>query len=181
MDLATFANAPREVILAGHKYWVSALELREWAKVQAWIKANVPGPMRSLSSDDMVNLNDDDRRTAIEAAAIAQRSWPPKPGTAAWFHALDTPGGHEAFLHAALSKHQPEITLADVVDLSSGLHVSDVAPIVMVCLGLDDDDLKGSGVAVTVGKPPSNATTHSGQRPSKSRKPSAGRTKPSSR
>lgn len=179
--MSIFLNAPIEVTLAGHKYMVSALQLKEWAVVQAWIKANVPGPMRSISSADLENLNESDRRVVLEAAAIAQRSWPPRPGTAAWFHALDHPGGHEEFLHAALSKHQPEMTKADVVALSAKLALSDVMPVIMACLGLEQDDLKGQG-AGPMGQilPQSSAETILEPRRTSSPKRSGGR-KPTSK
>lgn len=181
MDLSTFTNAPKEVTLAGHKYRVSALQLREWGVVQAWIKANVPGPMRAMNSEDLVNLNAEDRRIALESAAIAQRNWPPKPGSAAWFVALDHPGGHEEFLFNALTRHQPEMTRADAASLSDRLTLQDVAPVIMVCLGIEEDDLKGLGTDQEAASPSLTVATNSEPCPSRSRRPSVGRTKRSKR
>lgn len=147
MDLATFVNAPVPIELAGGVYQCSALTLREWGPVQSWIKANVPGPMRVLSSEDLVGLNEADKRALFEQAFAAQRNWPPRVGSAEWFRALDLPGGHAEFLFVALSKHQPTFTREQAAALDAKLSLVDVMPVVTACLGLGPDDLKAPGAS----------------------------------
>lgn len=183
MDLATFTNAPKDVVLAGHAYQVSALQLREWGIVQAWIKANVPSPIGAIRSEDLEGLNPSDRRVVLESAAIAQRNWPPKPGTLAWFQALDNPGGHEEFLFTALLKHQPSITRETVAEMSASLSITDVMPVILACLGVEATELKRQGAgqasepapAIPIPSPRLKPTTHLAPRPSRLRKRSAGR------
>lgn len=175
MDHATFVNAPVPVDLDGESYYVSALTLKEWGPVQAWIKTNVPGPMRAISSADLVNLSDEDKRIVLESAAMAQRNWPPQIGSISWFKALDHPGGHAEFLFCSLSKHQARFTREDAATLSDRLEIKDVMPIVLACLGLEQDDLK---VVSATGpqKEQGNRETISVRSRSGSRKPSTGRT-----
>jgi hypothetical protein len=145
VDHATFVNAPFEISLDGRKWLVSALTFHEWGPIQAWIKKNVPGPLSAFTSEAMAGLNDQDRRIVLESASIAQRAWPPKIGTMAWFSALDNPGGQAEFLRAALGKHQPGITSDECELIADRVTLGDVVPIVMACLGIDAEESKAQG------------------------------------
>ena len=140
MDLAAFVNAPRSVTLDGREYLVSALTLSEWGPIQGWIKRNVPGPVKLLSSEDLSGLTPEDRRAMMAVALEAQRNWPPRIGSLAWFNALDGVGGHAEFLFCALSKHQPEFTRADAARLNDRLSTIDVLPVVRACLGSESEE-----------------------------------------
>ncbi len=174
MDLASFVNEPRTVEVAGVPYLVSALTLKEWGPVQAWIRENIPGPVRSINSDDLEGLNEDDRKTILEAAMMAQRNWPPRIGSKVWFDSLDHPGGHGVFIVAALGKHQLDIDAERAAGIADRATAGEIVAVVIACLGLDDDDLKERGASREAGT--SNPPTVGEQPRTNSRKRSAGRT-----
>ena len=144
MDLAQLTNTPREVAVAGKPYKVSALKLKEWGNVQAWIKDNVPSPLGSLKSADLDGLSSADKRTLLDVAVRQQRDWPPRVGSAAWFEALDHDGGHAMFLLAILGKHQPDFSESDAEALAERLTNAEILPLVLLGLGIEDDRPKNS-------------------------------------
>lgn len=138
MDLATFAGADFvDVELAGRTYRVGELTLREWAPVQAWIKATVPGPLSSLASPDFARLPAAVKREVLGEALDRDRtSWPPRIGSRSWFLALDHPGGHAVALRAMLGKHSPAITEAECEAIAGSATFDQILPVAVAALGL---------------------------------------------
>ncbi len=159
MDLAQLTNAPREIEVAGRTYKVSALKLKEWGSVQAWIKDNVPSPLGALKSADLDGLSNADKRTLLDVAVRQQRDWPPRVGSAAWLEALDHDGGHAMFLHAILSKHQPSFTEADAEALAERLTTGEILPLILVGLGIEDERPKNSPAPTEGPNPTTSPTT----------------------
>jgi len=117
--------------------------MREWGRVQAWIKDNVASPVSAIRSEDLEGLSPIHQRALLAEAVIAQRNWPPRVGTRAWFEAIDSTGkgdtsGHAVFLHTVLAKHRPEFSLSDAVRLADTMLNADIVPLVMAALGMDD-------------------------------------------
>jgi hypothetical protein len=155
MDLSTLTGAPREVDLAGVRYKVPALKMRDWGLIQAWIKDNVPSPMASIRSEDLSGLSPADKATLMREAIAAQRAWPPRVGTRAWFEAIDHPArplpdGSEAptgtavLLHTVLRAGQP-FTLAEAIELDARATAADTMAAVLAAMGVDDDAPKPEG------------------------------------
>ena len=137
MDLAQFAGLDYvDVTLAGQLYRVGDLTLREWAPVQAWIKATVPGPLSSLGSPDFRKLPPEVKRELLAEALEQDRtSWPPRVGSKPWFFALDAEGGHAVLLLALLGKYQP-IDLAKCQAIVEAVTFEEILPCVLAGLGL---------------------------------------------
>ena len=153
MDLSAFAGADYlDVELAGTAYRVGELTLREWAPVQAWIKANVPGPLSSLGSPDFKALPKEVKRE-LQALALEQdrSGWPPMVGTVGWFRALDHPGGHEVVLLAVLARHRPGTTLDECRAILEKATYAEFLPAIAAALGMDPNRPKSTA-------PPSPAT-----------------------
>jgi hypothetical protein len=114
VDLATLTNAPREVTIDGKVYRVSALDLAEWGRLQAWIKDHADPVVQAIKSlnrarADGVPVAEVDRKALMAEARIESRNFPPRVGTLAWLDLIDnTPGGNAKFLGTVLAKHQPE-------------------------------------------------------------------------
>ena len=138
MDLAAFAGADYlDVALDGHPFRVSELTLGEWATVQAWIKAEVPGPLSSLGSPDFRRLPPEVKREVLGAALEKDRtSWPPSIGTRPWFLALDHPGGHAVALKAILARHTATITVEDCARLVEVATFDQILPCFTAALGI---------------------------------------------
>ncbi len=136
MDLATLTNAPRDFTLGGEVFQVSALRLKDWGLIQAWIKDRVPGPVALLSSADMTRLSPGHQRQLLEAALREQRDWPPRVGSSAWFDILDHDGGPAKFLEVVLSRHQP-FTAERAAELADRLTTADVVPLILAALGIE--------------------------------------------
>ena len=136
IDLAQFAGLDyADLTIGGKVYRAGELTLGEWAPVQAWIKANVPGPLSSLASPDFRALPQQVKREVLAEALEQDRtSWPPRIGSKGWFLALDHPGGHAALLVALLGKHQP-FGRADAEALAESVGLEEILPAVMAALG----------------------------------------------
>lgn len=137
MDLAQFAGADYlDIELAGKKYRVAELTLGEWAPIQAWIKANVPGPLASLASPDFRALPPEVKREVLGIALDKDRQeWPPRISSRGWFLALDHPGGHAVLLLALLGKCQA-VTEAECQAIVDAAGFDQILPVVMAGLGL---------------------------------------------
>lgn len=137
MDLAEFAGKDYvDLTIDGTVYRVGELTLREWAPVQAYIKAEVPGPLSSLGSPDFKRLPPDVKRDLLAEALQQDRtSWPPRIGTPAWFLAMDFEGGHAELLLALLGKYQP-VDRAEAVRLAAIVSTADVTAAVLAGLGV---------------------------------------------
>lgn len=136
MDIAQLAGLDyMDIPLAGATRRVGELTLREWAPVQAWIKATVPGPLSSLESPDFKNLSPEMKRNVLfEALEQDRTSWPPRIGSKGWFASLDHEGGHAVLLLALLGKHSPSITLEECDEISR--EATNHAVVAAVCCGL---------------------------------------------
>lgn len=138
MDLAQLAGLDyADVEIAGATYRVGELTQREWAAVQAWIKATVPGPLSSLASPDFKSLPSEVKRDLLAVALEQDRtSWPPAVGRTGWFAALDHPGGHAVLLMALLKKHRPSIAPAECEGLAEKATILEIMPAVLAGLGV---------------------------------------------
>jgi hypothetical protein len=154
LDLAQFAGLDyADVTIAGQRYRVGELTLREWAPVQAWMKATVPGPLAVLASPDFKRLSADLKREVLGEAMDRDRfSWPPAIGRRSWYQALDhpaetregmpfdpdwdKPSGHAVALLAVLARHQPGITLGECQALAERATFAEIVPAFAAALGL---------------------------------------------
>lgn len=138
MDLAQFAGADyADLTLADATYRVGELTLREWAPVQAWIKATVPGPLASLGSPDFAALPPAIKRELLGEALRQDRSgWPPAIGTLPWLEAVDRDGGHAVVLLAILARHNPGITLERCRAIAELARPSEILPPILAALGM---------------------------------------------
>jgi hypothetical protein len=152
MDLATLTNAPRDFALGGTTYQVSALTLKEWGVLQAWIKGHVPGPLALVESAAMGKLSPGHQRQVLEIALREERNWPPRVGSAAWFDALDgTEGGNAAFLRTVLAKHQP-FTAEQAAALADRTMTAAIVPLILIALGMELDSPKAEGPATATSR-----------------------------
>ena len=138
MDLSQFAGTDYvDLEIDGIKYRVGELTLREWAPVQAWIKANARGPLSVLASPDFAALPPQVKREVLGAALDKeQTSWPPQIGTKPWFLALDNDGGHATALLAILGKNLPGITLEDCRRVADSGTFAEILPAFCAALGI---------------------------------------------
>jgi hypothetical protein len=142
--------------------------------VQAWIKAEVPGPLSSLGSADFRKLPPEVKREVLGMALEKDRtSWPPSIGRREWFLTLDHPGGHAVALRAILARDRPQITVEDCGAIVAAATFEEILPAFSAALGIFGPK---SPAPPTTG-PKSNGAprTTSGKRPSSSSKPRGGR------
>jgi hypothetical protein len=118
MDLATTANIPEEITLAGKPYRVRQLTFREKGVLQAFIKAKHQSPVTRVGTaiDEGIAFGNPLSKAAVdqlyERAEVAATTWPPRFGSQAWFSALDgIEGGYEQLLFEVLSKTDLDFTL----------------------------------------------------------------------
>lgn len=127
MDTAVATNAPRTLSLAGRDFQVSALALRDWGRVQAWIKDKVPGPLAVLGTREYQQLPESARREVRLDAVARQQKWPPHPGTLEWSETIDcVEGGDALFVHVVLSKHQA-VTEDEARQIANAMTSADAA------------------------------------------------------
>lgn len=141
MDLADLTNAPRTITLAGREFTVSHMKMKEWGVVQAWIKANIPGPMESLKATNLDELSPFLAHWVTTAAVREEQAWPPRPGSRSWIDALDRVGkdgrlGTVVFMHEALKKHQSTLTYADTETLYDTVEVGEALALFNTVLGI---------------------------------------------
>ncbi len=143
MDIATLTNAPREVTLDGATYKVSALKLRDWGRLQAYLKDHGPSPIARIRSEDLAGLNEADRRAFLREAFLESKNWPPRVGSVAWMEAIDdTPGGNVEFLTVVLSGERP-LPRAEAEALAEKLDGPDYVRLLMLAFGQEPPDPKG--------------------------------------
>jgi hypothetical protein len=174
MDLASFAGADYvDLTLDGTTYRVGELTLREWAPIQAWIKANVPGPLSSLGSPDFKRLPSDVKRDLLAEAMVQDRtSWPPRIGTPEWMLSLDHEGGHEELILALLGKCQPFDRPAAKA-LAGRVTLVEILPAVLAGLGIFGPKSPTPGEAKAKADGAADRTPLA-KGPSTSRRPGAG-------
>jgi hypothetical protein len=184
LDLAQFAGQDYvDLTIDGKPYRVGELTLREWAPVQARLKANVPGPLSSLASPDFKALPSDIKRDVLAEALEQDRtSWPPRIGSKGWFVAMDNEGGHEVLLRALLGKHRPGITTEECAAIAGSATFEEILPAVLAGLGFFGPKSPAPAEAIkptTTGPAGATATTSKTSRSSSPRR-GAGRRKTSS-
>jgi hypothetical protein len=182
MDLASFAGDDfLDVTLDGEGFRVGELTLADWAPVQAWIKAKVPGPLAILSTREFLDLPPAAKREVVQEAMRQQRvTWPPQLGRQEWFAALDHEGGHAAVLKAILGKYQP-VTPARCDELAERCSMVEILPCVVAALGLFDpkSPAPATPTPTTTGATGDPAGATSATSPTRSRRPGGGRRKTS--
>lgn len=124
MDLAEATNAPREVVIGGLAYKVSAFTRNEWGQLQAWLKDHARDPITRAYAElaevrrKGIEIDDKDRDAVLTKARFEQSSWPPIVASPAWFDLLtSTDGGTFQFVAALFRKHQPSMTDEQVADV----------------------------------------------------------------
>ena len=131
-----------EVVLGGLPYRVGPLALKEWGEIQAWIKANVPGPvavaLQQLGAARAAGVTVDpgDRASLLREANVQARAWPPRVGTREWWGALDSRAADAAFLKVALARHQPTITAEQCAALAESIGDEALARVARVAFGM---------------------------------------------
>lgn len=144
MDLSVATNAPREVMIAGVPYKVSALSRDEWGALQGWIKDHAKDPLvrayEELASirKQGIEIDDRDRDALLNTARDARLSWPPVVASPAWFALLNTTAdGPFQLFTSALRKHQPSLSDEQLADLISKIDNEASETIVWRCIGVD--------------------------------------------
>jgi len=144
MDLAEATNAPREIVIGGLAYKVSALTRDEWGQLQAWLKDHAPDPIsRAYAELAEVRrkggeIDDRDRDAVLAKARFEQSSWPPVVASPAWFDLLTaTHGGTFQFVAAMFRKHQPSMTDEQVADVVNKADAAAGDVIVWRAMGFD--------------------------------------------
>jgi hypothetical protein len=154
LDIAELTNAPREVELKGKKYLVSALKLRHWGELQAWLKDHSPSPVARLRSADLAGLSEADRSAVLRMAFAETMAWPPHVGSAGWLRAISAaPGGEAKFLTAVLGRHR-DLPEAEAEELAERLDGTDYARLLYYASGQEPPDPKGGSPATTAGGSP---------------------------
>lgn len=108
MDLAEHTDQPTEVIIGGKSYLFAELDIDAMGRLQAWIKAHVPHPMK------VVREHLDDFTPAQQEILLAQARkeaahWPPAIGTQEAAQALaSSPDGMLEVLWEGLKGADPE-------------------------------------------------------------------------
>ncbi len=173
MDLAQLTNAPREVVLGGLPYKVSALTLREWGGLQAWLKDRGPEPvgvaLAQIARAEAVGtpIAPADRQFLMREARVEAKAWPPRVASAEWFEALQgTDGGEARFAHAVLSKHQPTLTVEQADAVAEAMGPAESATLVRLALGLEKSSPKADAAATTAGAPDPAPSGTTGPSPS---------------
>lgn len=124
MDLAEATNAPREIVIGGLAYKVSAFTRNEWGQLQAWLKDHAKDPISRAYAElaevrrKGIEVDDRDRDATLTKARFEQSSWPPVVASPAWFDLLtSTDGGAFQFVATLFRKHQPSMTDEQVADV----------------------------------------------------------------
>lgn len=113
-DLTKLTDEPElAIIINGRLYHFSELPIAAIARLQTWVRANIPHPVDSLKG----HLDGLPESVAIamgQAARQEAKSWPPQVGTGAGAIALlsSEPGQVET-LYEGLVAHQPGATRED--------------------------------------------------------------------
>jgi len=155
-SLDELTAAPRTLTLAGRQFTVSPLELREWGKLQGWLKDFGQSPLKAVAAG-LESLSEADRRTVLSMAMEKQLRWPPRVATTEWFEAISSAtGGDAQFLWAVLSKHQPDLTIEEADRLAQSASVEESQALVLLAIGLE---------------PPPKSPAPSGSRPARKRQP----------
>jgi hypothetical protein len=117
MDLAEHTDQPIPVVIKGKTYHFAELGIEAMGRLQAWIKANVPHPLKALQGQ-LEGFSPEDRALLLDAARKEAAHWPPKIGTQAAALALaSSPEGMMEVLWEGLKGADPEFPRADAAKL----------------------------------------------------------------
>lgn len=136
MTLDELTAAPRQLSIAGRRYTVGPLELREWGQLQAWLKDNGLSPLRSIAGD-LEGLGEADRKFLLTKALEQQRRWPPRVATDEWFDAISAAGGDSQFLLAVLRKHQPDMTPEEAERIARTATPQESLDLIYLAIGIE--------------------------------------------
>ncbi len=139
--LDQLTNAAQPVTLAGRRFPVRQLRLREWGELQAWLKSVAPSPI-AVAAKGLADLRASgvpvsaDMQEAIFRQAQAEaRSWPPRAGSLEWLRALDTiEGGHASLVHAALVAGGTDVTEDEAWDIAQDASPDEMVDLVRACV-----------------------------------------------
>ena len=147
--LDTMLDHPRLTVeVEGVVYRFSELPLEAMARIQAWIRTNVPHPLDALKGR-LDGLDPEDRRYLLDRAYDAAQEWPPRVGTKAAGEVLaQSMAARLVVFLEGLRVHQPNATEADAQRLHDALiRGSDRADgirtakrILQVLHGVEDDE-----------------------------------------
>lgn len=149
MNTAASVNTPYDIVVGGVTYTISMLEMADWGKVQAWIVANVPGPLEALKGVSLDGMSPATERSLLILAIKEQQKWPPRPGYPDWFDALNRTGkdgreGTTVFLQHAIGKHRPGFSYEDAVALNAACDEGTSTRIINLAFGQEFSDPKAS-------------------------------------
>lgn len=99
MDLDRWIVQPTPFEADGVVFRVAEIDLGAQARLQAWVRENVPHPVAAVR-DHLAGLSPEDRAVVLEAAARDAPRWPPKIGTAEAARALLTDARGQALVLA---------------------------------------------------------------------------------
>lgn len=154
MDLDHQVGAPREWTFQGRTWLVSGLTPYQLGKLTAWLKDHVPHPLQEVKTLLLDGVFTAEERKALFDAARAECSpsyetiggravqtggWPPSFGSTRANEILFNGAGIGAFLHVALSKHQPDLTAAAAEALAPHFGVEDLKTLIDL-IGVKGDD-----------------------------------------
>jgi hypothetical protein len=141
LDLATITEGVHQVTLGETSYEVRLLKLREWGRLQSWLKQAVPSPLaeaaRALNAlkASGETIAPDVRQAILDHAQEAARLWPPRVGSIAWVEALDsTEGGTARFLAEALRAAGHQVDDDEAAELEARASVDQIANVFRICL-----------------------------------------------
>src|SRR4051812_44147616 len=114
LGLEVATNAPRSVPLAGGAYGVSALLLRQWGAVHAWLLDRVPAPRPLDEAGLDPSALTPEITELLKFARDLALAWPPRVASRAWFVVLESAdGGRARLAWEALRVHRPGFTKAE--------------------------------------------------------------------
>lgn len=125
MDLSVATNQPEAVTLGGETHLARPLTMKEWGKLQAWIKRELPSPVKRAldglqqAKDDAVQYDLDVMQHVLDHAQQQALAWPPRIGSAAWFDLLNhIEGGVGQYVFTVLSLCNPALTAQEAEQLA---------------------------------------------------------------
>lgn len=174
MDMADATNAPREVIIDGLRYMVSALTRNEWGMLQAWLKDHAKDPITRAYAElaavrkKGIEIDDRDRDSTLARAREESLSWPPIVASVRWFELMNsTDGGPTKFFEVVLRKHQPSLSDEQIAVLIAAVDGETTEIIVWRAIGVEpppkakrpDAPIKRKRSRATGAKRPTKSTT----------------------
>jgi len=119
MDLSQLTDEAYEYVetIGGMTFRFSELPLAALARLQSWLRDNVPHPIEAIAPH-LGGLTEEERREMLEAARIEAREWPPKiGGTVAALALLGSELGQIEVFYEGLLVHHPDATREDAFRL----------------------------------------------------------------